>query len=425
MAENAEEKIRVLIVDDIPETRENLRKLLYFENDIEVVGAAISGEEGIQMAKELEPHIVLMDINMPGVDGITAGEAISQEVPAAQVIMMSVQGEADYLRRSMLAGAREFLIKPFSSDELVSSIRRVYELGAAQRARYRAPAPPVSATAQRQPLPPEELGKVISVFSPKGGTGCSTIATNLAIALQTETEARVVLVDGSLQFGDIAVLLNLKPIRTIADLVPHMSELDGELIHSVMIPHSSGIKTLLAPPRPEMADLVVPDHMKRILEELKKTFDFIVVDTWTSLHDLVLTIMDVSDRIVLITTPDIPSIKNTKLFFEVTEALGYPPEKVFLTINKVDRRSSIRAEDIETGIKHPVAATLALDERVATPAANQGAPFVFSAANSAIAQSMVDLAHQLLDTLVEKEGVVETTETPTGEKLAQRFRFYK
>jgi pilus assembly protein CpaE len=192
-----------------------------------------------------------------------------------------------------------------------------------------------------------------------------------------------------------------------------------------MIPHSSGIKTLLAPPRPEMADLVVPDHMKRILEELKKTFDFIVVDTWTSLHDLVLTIMDVSDRIVLITTPDIPSIKNTKLFFEVTEALGYPPEKVFLTINKVDRRSSIRAEDIETGIKHPVAATLALDERVATPAANQGAPFVFSAANSAIAQSMVDLAHQLLDTLVEKEGVVETTETPTGEKLAQRFRFYK
>ena len=423
MAENAEEKIRVLIVDDIPETRENLRKLLYFENDIEVVGAAISGEEGIQMAKELEPHIVLMDINMPGLDGISASEAISQEVPAAQVIMMSVQGEADYLRRSMLAGAREFLIKPFSSDELVSSIRRVYELGAAQRARYQAPAPPVSVTAQRQPLPPEELGKVISVFSPKGGTGCSTIATNLAIALQMETEAKVVLVDGSLQFGDAAVLLNLKPVRTIVDLVPHMNELDGELVHSVIVPHSSGIKTLLAPPRPEMADLVVPDHMKRILEELKKTFDFIVVDTWTSLHDLVLTIMDISDRIVLIATPDIPSIKNTKLFFEVTEALGYSPEKVFLTINKVDRRSGIRAEDIATGIKHPVAATLALDERGAALAANQGAPFVLSAANSPIAQSVVSLAHQLLDTLVEKEEVVETTAASGGEKLTQRFRF--
>jgi len=423
MAENIEEKIRVLIVDDIPETRENLRKLLYFEEDVEVVGAAISGEEGIQMAKELQPHIVLMDINMPGVDGITASEAISQEVPTAQVIMMSVQGEADYLRRSMLAGAREFLIKPFSSDELVSSIRRVYELGAAQRARYQAPAPPVSMTAQRRPLPPEELGKVISVFSPKGGTGCSTIATNLAVALQMETEAKVILVDGSLQFGDVAVLLDLKPVRTIADLVPHIGELDGDLVNSVLVPHSSGVKVLLAPPRPEMADLVVPDHMKRILEELKKTFDCIVVDTWTSLHDLVLSIMDVSDRIVLITTPDIPSIKNTKLFFEVTEALGYSPEKVFLTINKVDRRSNIRPEDIETGVKHSVAATLALDERVASLAANQGSPFVLSAANSPIAQGVISLARQLLDTLVEKEEVAETTTASAGEKLVHRLRF--
>jgi len=423
MAENAEEKIQVLIVDDIPETRENLRKLLYFENDIEVVGAAISGEEGIQMAKDLEPHIVLMDINMPGMDGITSSEAISQEVPATQIIMMSVQAEADYLRRSMLAGAREFLIKPFSSDELVSTIRRVYELGAVQRARYQAPMPPFSVTAQRRPLPPEKLGKVISVFSPKGGTGCSTIAANLAIALQMGTGAKVVLVDGSLQFGDVAVLLNLQPVRTIADLAPHMDELDGDLIDSVIVPHSSGIKTLLAPPRPEMADMVIPDHMKRILEELTKAFDCIVVDTWTSLHDLVLTIMDVSDRIVLITTPDIPSIKNTKLFFEVTEALGYPREKVFLTINKVDRRSSIRAEDIETGVKHPVAATLALDERVAALAANQGAPFVLSAANSLIAQNVVDLAHQLLDTLVEEEEVAETTAALVEEKRALRFRF--
>jgi pilus assembly protein CpaE len=423
MAENVEERIQVLIVDDIPETRENLRKLLYFENDVEVVGAAISGEEGIQMAEELEPHVVLMDINMPGMDGITASEAISQQVPTAQIIMMSVQGEADYLRRSMLAGAREFLIKPFSSDELVSTIRRVYELGAAQRARYQVPAPPASATAQRRPPPREEQGKVISVFSPKGGTGCSTIATNLAVALQMETEAKIALVDGSLQFGDIAVLLNLKPIRTIADLVPHVDELDEELINSVVVPHSSGIKTLLAPPRPEMADLVVPDHMEKILEELKKTFDCVIVDTWTSLHDLVLTIMDVSDRIVLITTPDIPSIKNTKLFFEVIDALGYPPEKVFLTINKMDRRGSIRAGDIETGIKHAVAVTLALDERVTTLAANQGAPFVLSAANSPIAQNMVNLAHQLLDTLVEEEEVAETTEVPVEEKTALRFRF--
>lgn len=123
-------KIRVLIVDDIPETRDNLKKLLYFEDDIEIIDAASNGREGVEKAAALHPDIVLMDINMPGMDGIQASELISQTDPNIQVVMMSVQGEADYLRRSMLAGAREFLIKPFSSEELANSLRRVNQLAA-------------------------------------------------------------------------------------------------------------------------------------------------------------------------------------------------------------------------------------------------------------------------------------------------------
>src|SRR3954466_444484 len=120
------DRVKVLIVDDIPETRDHLTKLLGFESDVEVVGAAAGGPEAIQMATALRPDVVLMDINMPGMDGITATEKLAAEVPSAAVIMMSVQGEADYLRRSMLAGAREFLVKPFSSDELNASIRQVW-----------------------------------------------------------------------------------------------------------------------------------------------------------------------------------------------------------------------------------------------------------------------------------------------------------
>lgn len=121
------EKIRVLIVDDLAETRENLHKLLFFEPDIEVVGSATTGEAAVQTALELQPDIVLMDIVLPGIDGITACEEITKKIPSTQVIVMSVHGEADYLRRSLLAGAREFLIKPFSGDELMTSIRRVYQ----------------------------------------------------------------------------------------------------------------------------------------------------------------------------------------------------------------------------------------------------------------------------------------------------------
>ena len=92
MSERAKEKIRVLIVDDIPETRENLKKLLFFEQDIDVVGTASSGREAIDLAAELKPHVILMDINMPDMDGIAATRAVVEKMPGAQVTMMSVQG---------------------------------------------------------------------------------------------------------------------------------------------------------------------------------------------------------------------------------------------------------------------------------------------------------------------------------------------
>jgi pilus assembly protein CpaE len=402
------EKIRLLIVDDIPETRENLRKLLFFESDIDVVGAATNGEEGIQMAVELQPDIVLMDINMPGVDGITASERISQQVPFCQIIMMSVQGEADYLRRSMLAGAREFLIKPFSSDELVSSIRRVYQLGATRRQAMpvmtQAPAGAGAAAAATL----QEKGKIVTVFSAKGGVGCSTIAVNVAIALQQNAASKVALVDTSLQFGDVGVLLNLYASRTVADLVSHIDELDNELINDIFIAHSSGIKALLAPPRPEVADTVTPALVTDVLERLRTMFDIIIVDTSSVLDDLVLSVMDISDKIMVVTTPEIPAIKNAKLLFEVTEALEYERERIMFILNKVDKRINIRAEDIESNIKYKIEAQLPLDERSVTTAVNQGVPYVLGDKNSLLTQATVALSNHLVKSLNPVSQKVET-----------------
>jgi len=422
----SEEKIRVLVVDDIPETRENLRKLLYFETDIEVVAAATSGEEGIKLAKECQPDIVLMDINMPGLDGIAATEAITQEVPYSQVIMMSVQGEADYLRRSMLAGARQFLIKPFSGDELVSTIRRVYELGARRPSPAVQPAGPgydVVAGAARP-----DQGRIVAVFSPKGGTGCTVVAVNLAVALQQLHEAQnkqVVLVDASLQFGNVGVMMNLKATRSIADLAPHIDELDEDMFESTLMPHTCGLKCLLAPPRPEMADLLLPEHFPTILSELRRYFDYVVVDTWSFLGDLVLNVLDNADRVVLLATPDIPSLASTKLFFEVTEALEYPQSKILLVLNKMDRTTRISAKDVAESLKHEVAGQIALDERAVAYAINRGTPLALSDRKSPVAQSMSDLAQYIVESLatVEEEVVAERrgAEARTGRRVGRLF----
>ena len=399
----AENKIRVLIVDDIPETRENLRKLLFFDTDIEVVGAATNGQEGIEMAGELQPDVVLMDINMPGVDGIKASEIITQQSPYTQVIIMSVQGESDYLRRSMLAGAREFLIKPFTGGELITSIRRVYELGQQQRERISyTPAHSSSSTAASKSSGSSELGKIVAIYSPKGGAGCSTLAINLAIATQKAMSVKVGLVDASLQFGDIAVLLNVQARRTIADLAPHAHDLEIDLIDTVMVAHNSGIKALLAPPQPEMADLITPEVIVSVLAKMRHMFDVVFVDMYSSLEDIVIHILDEADMVVLVTTPEIPAIKSARLFYEVTEALEYPAHKTQLILNKADRRIGIRAADIEASIKNKVIAQIPLEERTVMTAVNQGVPYVLASNSNStpLGQATIAYAKQLYQAVV-------------------------
>ena len=419
MSLQAGEKIRVIVIDDIPETRENLRKLLSFDPDITVIGVGSSGMEGIDLAKQLKPDVVLRDINMPDMDGIQATELIIQAVPTTQVVMLSVQGDTDYMRRAMLAGARDFLTKPPSGDELMNTIHRVYETGKSRTAMIAPPQQAARAAAQAASESRRHAGEIVAVFSPKGGVGCTTVAVNLAIALQQLAggSRAVTVVDGNLQFGDVGVMLNLQPSRSIGDLMDQIRDLDSDMLGSVLTAHGSGIKVLLAPRSPEEAEGLLTaggfedqggttTPLRAILRLLRERSDVIIVDMWSWLDDLALTMFDMSSLIVLVVTPEIPAIKGARLFLEVAAKLNYPLDKIALVVNLVDPSNRISVEQIEAAII-PAAARIPLDRRLAVAAVNQGVPFIMRDRSSPISQGILRLAEHVQSTLVEAEEELE------------------
>ncbi len=410
------EKIQVLIVDDIAETRENIRKLLQFEADVEVVGAARSGKEAIELAKETDPDVVLMDINMPDMDGIAATENIRRISPNTQIVILSVQGDPNYMRRAMLAGARDFLTKPPTIDELVSAIRRAGAMAQEEKAKVPAYISGGVGTGGRGTGGlPLSTGKIITVYSPKGGTGSTTIACNLAVTLHN-AETQVVLVDGNLQYGDVAVFFNEQERHHVADLAARAEELDLEVVEDVMITHAeSGIKILAAPPRPEDAESVDGDQFTLLLEFLRKIYPYVIIDGPSVLNEIGLSAFDISDIIVLITTQDIPSIRNARMFLDLTKVLGIENQRVLIVMNHYDKRIGITPDKVSESFKTEVSAVIPYERRTIVPSINRGVPFMLVDKNKSqpVARAMLDLAEvvrQRLAVLEEQARKLESAQ---------------
>ena len=416
------DRIKVLIVDDIAETREQLRKLLSFDPDIDVVAMAASGEEAIGIVAEAYPDIILMDINLPGMDGIAATGKIIEIVPSVQVIMLSVQGETDYLRRAMMAGARDYLTKPPGADELMDAIHRAFRL---KQKMGTGMLRPLSQQDEQQAQAASSGvmdAKVITFYSPKGGTGCTTLAVNVAVALQSilGPEARICLVDANLQFGDVSIFMKLQPSRTLADLVPHVGDLDPDLLETILVTHSSGVRVLVAPSSPEEAEIFRESGteenganatLRTILQFARPLFDYVIIDTAHQVDEILLAVMDMTDLLLVVTRPVIPEIRGARMYIDLLRKLDYGFDRVGLVINSVDRkRMGIQPEAIERAMM-PALAHVPLDERTALRAANLGEPVMVKGARTALGQGILELAN----TIHERVHVVTEEERPEVE----------
>jgi pilus assembly protein CpaE len=412
-------RIRVLIVDDISETRESIRRLLEFEPDIEVIAEAGSGSEALRLAEDLSPDIVLMDINMPEIDGIRTTELLSLRAPESSVIIMSVQGEQAYLRRAMMAGAREYIVKPFTGDELASAIAKVYELERRKN---------VVLGEQPRPLTGEvrtRNGQILSFFSTKGGVGKTTLATNLAVELARSGKWRVLLIDLNLQFGDVGVFLNLVPKRSIADLT-QSGNLQFSEIHPFLLTHSSGLQVLAAPTRPEYAELVTVEHIEQVLKEVKPHFDFVILDNVSRFEEVSLLTLDMAEKIFLVVSMDIPALKNTKLSLETMSGLHYL-DKVQVLLNRSGREMGLNLSDIEKSLNIKVSYEIPSDGKTLVNALNKGIPFIEhnpqSKASEGIRQIAAKLTGKSEEIPINQPTEPESTRTRPRTGLRRVFGF--
>lgn len=392
--------IKVVVVDDSKDTVDNIATLLSISGrNMEVVGTANGGRDGVKIVQKLQPDIVLMDINMPDLDGLTATGILTASNPDLGVIIMSVQGEQEYLKKAMSAGAREYLVKPFTSDELVASVEKTYELQNKRKHGSRSPDQNIQS-------------RIFSIFSTKGGVGKTTIACNLAVALARTTKKRVALVDLDLQFGDVAVMMNLSVKNTLYDLVKDLKNVDADIVNDYLTTHFTGVHVLPAPVKPEYAEFIDAKQIEKVLGLLAGNYHYIVIDLPAALSEIVLTALDASERILVVSTLDLPTIKNVKVGLDLMESIKYPREKLHVVLNKASEQFGIKYREFEDAVGHPIWSLMPEDSNTVITSANKGIPFVMTREDTKVAKAVFGMS----DMLDNPEGGNQRAEKPAKRK---------
>jgi len=392
------DKTSVVVVDDTDESREMILRMLQFDTSIEVLGKARTGLEAIDVANKLKPDVMVMDINMPDMDGITATEKIREKYPYIQIVILSVQNDANYMRKAMLAGARDFLTKPPMIDELTVAIRRAGELARSEKEKAAAMAythTGMTGSLGQGMRAPAQLGKIICVYSPKGGAGCTTVATNLAVSLKTP-ENQVCVVDTNLIYGDVAVFFNEHGKNSILDLVGRANELDPDIVKDVMVTNKlTNLQLMAAPKEPELSDARKGEAISKIFTFMKQLYSFIIIDTTPQLTEIVQTSLDVADYIILLSTQDIPSIKNAHQFLSIADASQIGREKIIFVMNRYDKRIAISPERVGQSLKQNVAVAIPFEERIVSNSINRGVPFMIDNKAAPAAKAIQALQDEL------------------------------
>jgi pilus assembly protein CpaE len=405
---------RLISVSKNPALLQAIETALQKEEDFELLQSPTYAENAIQTIQMLEPDIILLDFQYEGEQIYDTIDDIVLKFPKLSVIVILPEEEIRNSNRVILAGARAFLMFPFSHINLLSALRRVMELQTRTTSTSSQPSL-ASLFASSQ--------KTFVVFSPKGGVGCTTIATNLAIALHQQTGEEVLLMDGKHLFGDVALMLNLRTPNSVADLISHAGVLDEGLIRQVTTKHASGIYILPSPFSISIAQGIRPDDLYKVILGLQKVFPNIIIDGGSYLNDVAVTYMDAAFRLVLVVNPDLASLRGARQFMDISRTLSYPREKILLLLNKAGRKSNVHLVEIEKVLRTKVFASIPMDEQIAQSSVNDGIPIMIKKSGHEISKAFRLFSKNLLAEITSsRSSLMADTGKATSDDLSKSSR---
>jgi pilus assembly protein CpaE len=366
---------RVLIVDEDIEGRGNVQRRLV-KSQFVVAGASGYGAQAVSLATEVAPEAVLVGVEEPLARPLQTIEALCGVLSHVPVIAYSSRTDAETARRAVLAGARDYLTKPFKPGQPGQSILEQLERKQAREG--------------GQPGQRVASGIVITVYGAKGGIGKTTVAANLATAL-AQAGGSVALADMDTQFGDVAIMMDIPVGKTIVELARRADEIDRDLVGDYLVQHSSNVRILPAPFDPSQWRAVTPDQMGKIITVLAQTHDFVVLDTAATFNDVVAVALDKANVVLLVTSMDISSIKNTLVVLKLLASSSFPQEKVKLTINHASATNTVKEEDVKNILRQEVFWRIPYDESVGA-SVQLGKPVVVARPGARVSQSILDLA---------------------------------
>lgn len=355
--------LTVVILSTGLENFKELRTALSAHSRVQLLAGGDDADQLHEEITRLKPMAAIISLGAQPEQSVNFIKRLSSEFPRMAIVSAAHNASRDLLLQSLRAGAREFLQLPVSAAELGTVIERVAEFCSSH-----------VETKKRK-------GKMIAVFSSKGGCGTSFMATNIAAC----TGAPTILVDLNLQAGDLPLFLGVNQKYSFADMAENRTRLDDELIKSFVTPYSANLALLAAPKEADSADEIEPEHVFDVLQKLRESYEYVVLDPQHTFDSITLAALDQSDEILLVLTLDIPAIRSTQRALEIFDRLGYPRKKVRIVVNRWSKLIDLDLQQVEKFLGEPVIGFVPSDYQTAVESINLGQPLVQSDGSSRIA----------------------------------------